>query len=325
MRGEPVLARGLKAGVLCNPQSGRARRILQALRRAAAALPGARYHEAVSRLDMVSALNDFSADGVDVLAVIGGDGTVHAVLSHLLRTGASPALPMLTVVPAGTTNMTASDLGIHGHPLALLARLRKHLEHPGRARTLDRPVLRVEHAGLLFHGMFFGTGMIAEGVRFFLERVREKGILGEKGSALVMARSLAKMFWPGPEAKRMLLNASLSLEDEPAGERTYLLVFASALQRLLLGMRPYWGREPAPIHMTALSPAPCRLWRRLPWLISGHGDGLRAEEGYLSRNVNRLALRMAGDFVVDGELYSADPGRGPVQVSAAGPIRIMQI
>ncbi|MBI2994363.1 MAG: hypothetical protein HYY48_09360 [Gammaproteobacteria bacterium] len=319
------MAPPLKAGVLCNPLSGRARRSLGPLRRAAAALPDARYREAASRLEMVAALDEFLEQSVDVLAVIGGDGTVHAALSHLFGSGTPGILPMLTVIPAGTTNMTASDLGIGGNPAALLRRLRDRLEHPEQARIETRSVLRVEHGEMLLHGMFFGTGIIAEGVRFFLEHVRKTGITGERGSALVMARSLAKVFWSGTQANRMLLNAALSLESEMCREQNYLLVFATTLQRLLLGMRPYWGREPAPIHATALAAAPLRLWRSVPCLISGRGSGLRVEDGYLSRNVSRMALQMGGEFALDGQLYGADPGQGPVRVCAAGPIRVMQI
>lgn len=54
-----------------------------------------------------------AADGVDLLAVCGGDGTVHEVIQGLV---AAEALETVTlcVVPAGTVNFLADGLGIRG-------------------------------------------------------------------------------------------------------------------------------------------------------------------------------------------------------------------
>ncbi|WP_336365217.1 diacylglycerol/lipid kinase family protein [Halalkalicoccus salilacus] len=54
-----------------------------------------------------------AADGVDLLAVCGGDGTIHEVIQGLV---AAEALETVTlcVVPAGTVNILADGLGIRG-------------------------------------------------------------------------------------------------------------------------------------------------------------------------------------------------------------------
>lgn len=318
-------ARGSRVGLLCNPLSGRAGRRLDAVRKAASAIPGGIFREAGSRLEMVSALDEFAAQGVDLLAVIGGDGTVHAVLSHLFGVESAPMLPMLTIIPAGTTNMTATDLGIRGGPLSALARLGTQLARPGTAPAQIRHVLRVEHAGLLLHGMFFGAGLIAEGVRFFLERVRGRGITGEMASALVMARYLARLLCLGVGNLSEPMSATLCLDQEPPRNDPFLLVFATTLQRLLLGTRPYWGTEPAPVHATAIASSSRRLWRSLPSVIAGKGGALHADDGYVSRNVMALTLQMDGDFVVDGQLYRAVSSQGPVRLAAAGPVRFLSM
>jgi YegS/Rv2252/BmrU family lipid kinase len=52
-------------------------------------------------------------DGVDILAVCGGDGTVHEVVHGLVAVDALDAVT-LCVIPAGTANIIAGDLGIEG-------------------------------------------------------------------------------------------------------------------------------------------------------------------------------------------------------------------
>lgn len=52
-----------------------------------------------------------AADGVDVLGVCGGDGTIHEVVQGLVTAGAIDSVT-LAVIPAGTANIIASALGI---------------------------------------------------------------------------------------------------------------------------------------------------------------------------------------------------------------------
>lgn len=70
---------------------------------------------------------DAATDGWDVLAVMGGDGTVVEALTPLVGT----ELPV-AIVPAGTGNLLAGNLGI---PLSPVAAAR--LIPAGRARRLD--------------------------------------------------------------------------------------------------------------------------------------------------------------------------------------------
>src|SRR5215211_5696999 len=52
-----------------------------------------------------------AADGVDVVVALGGDGVVNEVVNGMLADGPSPALPLLAVVPGGSTNVFSRALG----------------------------------------------------------------------------------------------------------------------------------------------------------------------------------------------------------------------
>ncbi|MBI3929885.1 MAG: diacylglycerol kinase family lipid kinase [Armatimonadetes bacterium] len=81
------------------------------------------YHSTDSEDDL-----DVLLPQVDGLVVpIGGDGTVRAVVSRLVRLGLHHPV---TILPAGTANNVARQLGIEGDLFALL----RGLEHPHRVR-----------------------------------------------------------------------------------------------------------------------------------------------------------------------------------------------
>jgi hypothetical protein len=101
-------------------------------------------------------------------------------------------------------------------------------------------------------------------------------------------------------------------------QRSDLLVLTSTLDRLFLGIRPYWGDEQGPLRYTAVSSRPRFL---LPVLFSlltpGRNRHATSANGYFSHNAEEVQLTMSGDFTLDGELYAA--GEQPVIITCAGP------
>src|SRR3546814_5637637 len=95
-------------------------------------------------------LDSFAADGVDVVAVAGGDGTVQAVLTALYGRRPFRRPPLLAVLPRGTTSMTAADIGLPRRgdkdTLGSLARLLAAAPAELEAAVTVRRVVRAENA-----------------------------------------------------------------------------------------------------------------------------------------------------------------------------------
>ena len=56
-------------------------------------------------------LDDLASEGVTDLFISSGDGTIHAVQTELAERRPFAALPRLSLLSHGTTNLTAADLG----------------------------------------------------------------------------------------------------------------------------------------------------------------------------------------------------------------------
>lgn len=76
-----------------------------------------------------------ATEGVDVVVVLGGDGTVNEALNGLLVDGPRPWLPALGVVPGGSANVFARALGVPRDPLEATHQLLGALA-AGRSRSV---------------------------------------------------------------------------------------------------------------------------------------------------------------------------------------------
>ena len=311
-------------GLLFNPLSGRIRKRKDAIRRALAGIPGATCREVTNAFEIKASVDAFVQADIDLLVIVGGDGTVQGVLCHLFATQPLARWPVLTVIPGGTTNMTALDLGICGRPEFILQQLRGYLLKQIPPVFLQRHVLCIEQAGAeKVYGMFFGVGLIARAVIFSQSKIKQLGITGEIYSGIITVGYLIGLILGRRHGAWAPVQMSIIERDIELHRGTYAFLFTSTLDRLLFGMRPYWGREEEPLHITFVRQKPKHPLRSLWALLSGRGESLKERDGYHSCNTRALELLIDDDYIVDGESYRASSEDGPLRITAAGPIMFL--
>ncbi|MBE9535258.1 MAG: hypothetical protein IMF03_09660 [Proteobacteria bacterium] len=220
--------------------------------------------------------------------------------------------------------MLPLDVGIAGSPAAALSRILKWAESTDESLTiLSRPVLKISrstHQQPLL-GMFFGAGAICQGIKTFHSGVNPMGWRGEMMPGLTLLRMLLAIFF-NDHAKVPPVLTKPSFDGCAQEEKLNLVVLITTLDRLFLGMRPYWGTEDGPLRYTAIEAKPKCLLRALPSLFKGRKSRyVKPSNGYSSLNAHEVQLEMAGDFTLDGELYAV--GEGGVTISSAGPFMFL--
>ena len=305
-----------RIGIVFNAFSGRNRKNTVRLRTLLGGLAGAEFRE-VSELDqMQSALDDLLSSGIDLLAIAGGDGMVQEVIRYLLNNRAIAEWPLLTIIPGGTTNMTASDLGIKGSPEAVIRRLEAQLRDSGQLQLVRRPALRVEEPGkAVNYGMFFGAGLIARGVKYSRSRIKQLGVTGGIFSAIIALRCLGGFLFGGGKGEWQPAKLSLAHGGEQALQGSYLFAFASTLETLIFDSRPYWGDEQAPIHVTMVAQHPEFSWWSFLRILRGKGKEIAGRGIYTSHNYQAFDLALDDEYIIDGELYRIDGETGVLHIS----------
>lgn len=291
-------------GVLINRRSGRNRNGLVALRALIAQSPDVIARETAGPDEAAQALAEFRAHEVALIAVAGGDGTLQRVFGLLFNDHIFDTPPPIGVLPGGTTNMIGYDIGAARKPekelALLLARVRAGRLAEAQVR---RRLIAVHRAGapVPAFGMFGGGAGIYQGTMLSRRSVDRIGLRDAAGPLAGMVSLLGPLVIGRNPIKPVAATITHDGQAEP--RRDYIAIMVSTMQRLILGLSPFWGSGPGAIRLTTVAAKPRRFSRVLLPLLNGRPPpDATPDNGYRSVNADHVEIDMTGGFVLDGEL-----------------------
>jgi diacylglycerol kinase family enzyme len=200
-----------------------------------------------------------AADGFDVVVAVGGDGTVNEVVNGLLTDGPNPRLPMLAVVPGGSTNVFSRALGRSRDPVEATAEILDSLR-AGRSRlvslgtasatgTSTAPLVEPDPAQASAEAAADAAGhprwtperwfVFAAGLGFDAEvisRVEACRALGRRSTGALYVTEATRAFLFGRERRRPAMTLQVPGEDALPG--LFLCLVSNVSPWTYLGARP---------------------------------------------------------------------------------------
>ena len=249
--------------------------------------------------ELAAAARRFAAAGVDVVAACGGDGTNLSIVTELVRAYGRDRLPAFAILRGGTVNTIAQNLGIHGRPDEILARL-VAASRNGGLHTVGQDLLEVN--GL--YGFLFASLMGAR----FLEAYYGGIHPGVVSAALLTARTVVSSFIQGRMARWLFapVAVTLTVDGETLPTESYRLLVASTVPDVGMGFRVPWqaGRQPGRFHLVASGLSTTSMALQLPRVFTG--KPLRGAP-HLDRLATRVHVRFAAPqtYTLDGDLFRA--------------------
>jgi diacylglycerol kinase family enzyme len=302
-------------GIVSNPRSRRNLRWPETAGHLSALLGDAgALRECATPEQLHDTVDAFRRAGVDLLAVNGGDGTAHLVVSALAARWPGP-LPRLLLLRGGAMNTIADAHRLGGTPETILSRALQ-LRRAGVALPfVERDLLAIEAGGMAPRaGFLFGTGLAVS----FLEAWYATGRATRATALLLLLRAAASAAVRGRFARALArlepMRVTADGEEWPAD--AFLAVVAGAVPEIGFGFAPLarCDEQPGFFHAVGVTGAAAQLALRLPALYLGRPwrRPLAVDAVARSLTLDAPALR----FTVDGDLYRAG---GAVSVRA-GPV-----
>lgn len=177
-----------------------------------------------------------TADGIDVVVTLGGDGTVNETVDGLLAEGPGPQVPTLAVVPGGSTNVFARALGRSRDPVEATAEVLDSLR-AGRTRhvSLGTASAQVEDTGwtparwfVFAAGLGFDADVIA--------RVEAQRSRGRRSTGALYVRAGTQAFLTGRGRRRPSM--TLRVPGEEPVEGLFLCLISNVSPWTYLGDTP---------------------------------------------------------------------------------------
>jgi len=264
----------------------------------------------LAELDIV--LARFRDDGVEIVAVCGGDGSFFHVVSRMVRLWGERPLPLLLPLRAGTINNLARTIGARRRRAeSMLAHVLKDYRQGRTHEVTQRDLIRVngEH-----YGYIVGAGLITNFLRLYYSGrkpgpVRAFGLLVVCGFSWIFGTSLI-----GGVVNT--IEADVDCDGERVPHRGYTMILASSVAHIGLGVKPFYlsARKRGYYHLLAGSCTAGQLLGKLPRFFRGFPAGLdNLYDNLAARVVIEFAEPQA--FTINGDIL--DPVR--VLTLEAGP------
>ncbi len=253
---------------------------------------------------------ELATDHPEIIAICGGDGSLHQTLTALLHSYGDQPLPAIAILPGGAMNIVATSLGITGDPVE---HLRALVERRGARELFEHPVLQIGDR----YGFLFGTGVI----HHFLDAYYATGRPSPVTAARLLARAASSTLVGGALAKRLCqpVFARVIADDRVWPRERFVAICAGTVEQIGLGFRPFprCREHPERFAILGIDASPSGLLRELPRVRAGkpmHPDKVIDE---VAREVTIVPTDSnALGYMIDGDLYRSERAltirRGPV-------------
>ncbi|HSZ80977.1 MAG TPA: diacylglycerol kinase family protein [Polyangia bacterium] len=293
--------------VFVNPRS-RANRRDPALARTFASIVGdaGKIHAPASLDELRATAAALRASPPDVIAVHGGDGTLHKVVTALGHAFGEAPLPPLAVLTGGTMNVVATSLRIAAKPVDVLRMLADHVRAGAALDLIPRRCLRIgEHLGFVF-----GNGLAAN----FLGEYYADDAYGPKRAAWLLARTFFSALARGPFVRKIFkrFEGQVRVDGELLPRTRYVGVNAATVREVGLGFKLNHRADDDPdrFGVLAIHAPPLALVVDLPAVHAGRGVGAARAFSAVASSLEIAPLvspsassptEMA--YTIDGDLY----------------------
>jgi len=248
----------------------------------------------------------------DVIAIYGGDGTLHHTASALLRHYRSTQLPVIAILPGGNLNTVARGLGLRRDRDAALRTLRwlVSTSNTDAIPVTRRPLVRIGNR----YGFIFGNNIF---YNFLAAYYRARNPQKWTAARLIVQLSASSIVG-GALSRRVLapFRGRVACDGEVYPHDHYLTVAASSVPEAGNGFRLFPhavdGADKlatVAIHTTALG-----LTLELPRIYLGAVQSPARCVSTVAREI-RIESEAPVGYTLDGELYVD----GPVVAVSAGP------
>ncbi len=268
--------------------------------------------------EIEAAAVDFIENGYGILAINGGDGTLHLVINAFKKIFMDRALPDVVILRGGTMNTVSNSLKLKGQPVEILKRAVNIYKKKEKFDSIHQQVLKVGDK----YGFIAGAGAITKFLDTYYAGKHTGVVESVKMIFLLIVSTIARTAY----AKKIFSTTPVKvvIDGKNPGQDCYIAVLGCAVRELGVGFAAAYSAHDKKgcFHFTATSMGPFSLIKRI-WPLWA-GRNISHPNMYHHGIAADVVLEPVGTlrWMLDGEMYETNQ---PLQMSVGDEIRILKI
>ena len=273
--------------------------------------------------DLKTVVDVIKQEGINLLILNGGDGTLQAGITELIRHLPHEKIPILLPLRGGTMNMAANNLGIRKSPIDTVRIIMKHIAsyHNGEEQlsTIPLKILKIKDAE---HGVRYGF-TFSNGIVYKIQKAYYATGNPTFQTAANMTTTIIGNFILGTQKGRTFfekIRSHITIDGKVYPYNKTLLSVASVLQKLVLWFRPFYRPEkkgPDNFYFLSVSMDSFTIIANIRALSGGRLLHEKAFNGV----AGKVTIQSDGGYGIDGEL--TDDGYSDVTIEEGPAINFL--
>jgi diacylglycerol kinase family enzyme len=269
----------------------------------------------IEELPMVA--EEFLEQGIETIAVNGGDGSLHLVLTAFVPVYGDKPLPKLMTLRGGTMNTMSNSLKIKGKTLGILKKAVEKIKAGEPFNEREQYLIKVSGK----YGFMSGTGYISN----FLDAYYSGSSTGPWQAIKLISRAVGSVTLRTDFINELFQKAPLkvTVDGKQLDPEEFSIVLACSVRELGLGFKPTPRAydKPGHFHLIAATIRPGQVVPKLPgiWL----GKDLIHPEVQHSNPAKEVVVEPKGAlrWTLDGEMYETEQ---PLRFSVGPTITVVE-
>ena len=259
-----------------------------------------------SPTDLPSAVHRIKEEGINLLMVNGGDGTMQRLITDLIKSIPENDLPIILPLRGGTTNTIAGNIGVRKNPIDTVRIIMDHVELYNRGeKTLStlplRPLKITDKVHGTKYGFLFLNGLIHKVQQLFYQQENPTFstvvnlVTTMIGGYTIRNKNVTKYF--------SKTAAEIYIDSVKYPEEKHLLTIASPLQKLLLWFKPFYNPDAKGVdrfYFIATSADPWVIIKNLRIFSTGKQIPPRT----FNDTAAHISIKAEGGYALDGEMIN---------------------
>ena len=244
---------------------------------------------------------DFLRKKLDILAVNGGDGTLHIVLSAFVKVYGDHPLPKVMSLRGGTMNTMSNSLGIKGRTVAIMKAAVEKYRRAEPMKEMKQNLLKINDK----FGFMSGAGLVSN----LLDDYYSAPVPGPMKAVKIMFQGIGSAMVGGPYSKMLLKPAPIRLhiDGKQLPQESYSGILGCTIKQIGLGIQPTFRAydKPDAFHFIATDISPLKFAVRIPMFWTTR-DWVHpnVQHSGVTKEVVVEPLKPIR-WTVDGEMYTA--------------------